>query len=105
MNDEMREAFCNWLETEHGVKPIEGIAIDALANMTNPQLFAGFQAAYQLQQTKLDKAVSALEEISKGVDDRAAPAHFGKRARVFYQDSQYRAKVAQQTLAEIKESK
>lgn len=64
MNDEMREAFCNWLETEHGVKPIEGIAIDALANMTNPQLFAGFQAAYQLQQSKLEKAIEALEDIS-----------------------------------------
>lgn len=65
MNDEMREAFCNWLETEHGVKPIEGIAIDALANMTNPQLFAGFQAAYQLQQEKIDALMQNTESMSQ----------------------------------------
>ena len=65
---EMREAFCNWLETEHGVKPIEGIAIDALANMTNPQLFAGFQAAYQLQQVKIDRLERALEAYHDGIE-------------------------------------
>lgn len=59
----MREAFCNWLETEHGVKPIAGIEIDALANMTNPQLFAGFQAAYQLQQKRIEELVEIADSL------------------------------------------
>ena len=52
----------------------------------------GFQAAYQLQQTKLDKAVSALEAAEEMIGEQIGD-EYGEYTQIVT------------TLAEIKESK
>lgn len=69
MNDEMRKAFeADYTKRYLGVNV--GSALDKFESGMYKQadthfVWLGFQAAYQLQQTKLDKAVSALESIAR----------------------------------------
>lgn len=68
-----------------------GDAQASLQQIALPPFQSGFQAAYQLQQTKLDKAVKALEVAEKIIGD-------GKGYRNAYAS-------IRQALAEIKERK
>ena len=89
MNDEMREEYNYHIsECEYGISTPE----------------KAFQAAYQLQQTKLDKAVEALEDIAnRGVSQSAAMNMPEEQwAWRCFNNLQYEAR---KTLAEIKESK
>lgn len=92
----MREEFCVWYNKE--------AERNEFGNYKNPWTEArweAFQAAYQLQQTKLDKAASALELFQQ----------HHKTNWIIAGDKAERAslrgalKKAQQTLLEIKEIK
>jgi len=61
---EMREAFCQWLVDYQGIKPSE---VDVIAKGSHPALYKGFQAAYQLQQRRVEELESELEYVQGGL--------------------------------------
>ena len=85
MNDEMRDAYQNIFGREWESEPILLREFDSAQQ-------SGFKAAYQLQQTKLDKAVEALEAAEEMIGEQIGD-EYGEYTQIVT------------ALAEIKESK